>query len=123
MWNKKIGNEYERKAIKLFYDNGYWVHLFQQGINGQPCDLIAVKNNDIWFVDVKHEESKRFFIKRVEENQRLCFTRLLKCGVSENRIGLLIYFDYLKEFRFLRFIDIKEKKSFSGEELNEVFSE
>lgn len=121
MWNKKIGNEYERKAIKLFYDNGYWVHLFQQGINGQPCDLIAIKNNDIYFLDVKHEKDTRFSINRIEENQRLCFTRLIKCGVNPNNIGFLIYFDYLQGFRFLKFIDIKEEKSFLGDDLYEMF--
>lgn len=76
--NKKEGTEFEVKLKDLFYENGYWVHLFQQNQAGQPCDLIAVKGVDAFVIDAKDCKSGRFPLTRVEENQFLSMSRWLE---------------------------------------------
>lgn len=73
--NKKEGTEFENKLKELFYENGYWVHLFQQNSAGQPCDLIAVKGVYAFIIDAKDCKSGRFPLTRVEENQFLSMSR------------------------------------------------
>ena len=73
--NKKEGTEFEVRLKDLFYENGYWVHLFQQNQAGQPCDLIAVKGNEAYIIDAKDCKSGRFPLSRVEENQFLSMSR------------------------------------------------
>ena len=75
--NKREGTQFEIRLKELFYEHGYWVHLFQQNQAGQPCDLIAVKGEKAYIVDAKDCKSGRFPLSRVEENQFLSMTRWL----------------------------------------------
>lgn len=45
--NKKIGNKYELEFLKILKMNGYWCHLFAYNKNGQPCDIIGVKDDEL----------------------------------------------------------------------------
>lgn len=73
--NKKEGTDFEERVKDLFYEKGYWVHLFQQNKAGQPCDLIAVKGYNAHIIDAKDCKSGRFPLSRVEENQFLSMRR------------------------------------------------
>ena len=44
MINKKLGNDFEQELCQILADAGYWVHNFANRKNGQPADIIAVKN-------------------------------------------------------------------------------
>lgn len=67
--NRKIGNDLERKVALILSDNGYWVHNFNLGRNGQPVDIIAVKDRNAIIIEVKHCEYPYFDTNRIEENQ------------------------------------------------------
>ena len=75
--NKREGTRFENRLKDMFYEHGFWVHLFQQNQAGQPCDLIAVKGEKAYIIDAKDCKSGRFPLSRVEENQFLSMTRWL----------------------------------------------
>lgn len=101
MLNKKLGSFYERQFMKLLAENGYWCHLFMAAFNGQPCDIIAIKNNVPYLIDVKHVRGDYFSHERIEDNQELCFRMALKRG--NTNCGFALYFDSDKQFRYLAF--------------------
>ena len=41
--------------------------------NGQPCDVIAINGEKTILLDVKHCDRNRFYMTRVEPNQKTCF--------------------------------------------------
>ena len=70
--NKKIGNDFEREFAELLFEHGFWVHVFAQNKDGQPADIIAVKNKKAYLIDCKVCSTKKGFdISRMEENQDL----------------------------------------------------
>ena len=68
--NKKLGNDFEKELSEILYDAGYWVHLLNQNKNGQPADIIAVKNGGAYLIDAKVCTLGVFTFSRIEENQR-----------------------------------------------------
>jgi Holliday junction resolvase len=107
MVNKKIGNFYEEEFKKYMASKGYWVHLLANNKYGQPFDVIAVKDNKAWFIDVKHCASNRFVTSRIEANQQSAFEFALECG--NRNCGFAIYFEVIKEWKFLPYM--KEYKT------------
>lgn len=92
MSNKKIGNEIEKEFVKIAYENGYWAHILDTKITGQPFDVIMAKDELAWFLDVKHVADKDYLLhSRIEENQINAFKMLLKRNVM--RIGFVIKFE------------------------------
>lgn len=69
MSNKSEGTKFEQEIANKLYENGWWVHLIQQSKNGQPADIIAVKDNAAVLIDCKDCKGKKFDLTRVEENQ------------------------------------------------------
>ena len=70
------GNKAERDIGLLFKKHGYWAHNFAKSQSGsQPVDVVAIKENECWLLDVKHLRQKdiSFPISRVEPNQWACF--------------------------------------------------
>lgn len=102
---KKIGDSTERKCLDLLQKAGYWCHLFAYNKNGQPCDVVAIKKNAGWLIDVKHCEGDRFDFKRIEPNQRSCFEYNLALG--NNNLGFMIYYEKLQKFNFVSYTYIK----------------
>jgi Holliday junction resolvase len=102
--NKNIGNEYEDKLIKLLFKHGWWCHLFAYKPEGQPCDVIALKDNKYLLLDVKHCSGKRFPFSDIRPNQKTCFALARKQGNTNN--GFAIYFEQVKEWRWLDFDDL-----------------
>lgn len=68
--NKTVGNGFERELAKELSENGFWVHIFAQNREGQPCDIIAMKDNSAILIDCKTCASDTFRFSRAEENQR-----------------------------------------------------
>lgn len=44
MGNKRNGNAFEREFAELLANHWFWVHIFQDNKNGQPCDIIAARS-------------------------------------------------------------------------------
>ncbi len=69
MSNKKLGNSFETDFCQLLYQHGFWVHNFVQSKDGQPADVIAVKNGKAYLIDCKVCSNNYFNLGRMEENQ------------------------------------------------------
>lgn len=81
MNNKKLGTEFEREAVTLLSQKGYWVHFITPDSRGnQPFDIIASKNDEPVVFDCKTSSVKWFGISRLEENQIMAFELWLKRG-------------------------------------------
>lgn len=88
--NKKIGNEYEEKLVQLLASEGWWCHCFAYKPEGQPCDVVALKNNVPFLVDVKHCAEDRFSFNNIQPNQKNCFKLAYQRG--NKNLGFCVYF-------------------------------
>ena len=102
-------------AIECFKKNGYWAYITPKKVNGQPVDIIALKNNIIWLVDAKHirEGEKSFPFSRIEPNQIDSLNYAKQKGLKN--IGFVICQDNLNAvfsplfLSFDKLIDFMEK--------------
>lgn len=69
MSNKSVGTQFENEFADILAENRFWVHIFQDNKNGQPCDVIASKNGNSFLFDCKDCQTKFFQLSRMEENQ------------------------------------------------------
>lgn len=69
MSNKAAGMKFEKEFASILANCWFWVHLFQDNKNGQPCDVIAARNGHTYLFDCKNCETDRFPLSRMEENQ------------------------------------------------------
>lgn len=69
MNNKRAGTAFERDFAALLSGNGFWVHLFQDNRNGQPCDVVAARGGHTYLFDCKDCQRDSFLLRRMEENQ------------------------------------------------------
>ncbi len=84
MTNKKIGNDFEQEFAELLYSMGFWAHNFAQNQDGQPADVIAVKNKKAYLIDCKVCSTRKGFdLTRVEDNQDLSMDLWKECGNGE----------------------------------------
>lgn len=90
MNNKKLGNDYEQQLCKELADAGFWVHNFANRTNGQPADIIAVKNGVPYLIDAKVCSDGKFRLSRIEDNQHLAMKRWRKCGNGSGCFALLV---------------------------------
>ena len=65
---------------ELLAEKGFWVHRLQDNQNGQPFDIIAVKNGRAYAFDCKDCAGHSFPLSRIEENQRMAMERWKECG-------------------------------------------
>ena len=68
--NKKLESDFEREFCEILVNNGFWVHNFVQNHDGQPADVIAVKNRAAVLIDCKVCKNDKFPLSRIEENQK-----------------------------------------------------
>ena len=80
MINKKIGNDFEQELCQILAGAGYWTHNFASKKNGQPADIIAVKNGKAYLIDAKECTREIFPLKRMEYNQELSMGLWIECG-------------------------------------------
>ncbi len=84
MTNKKLGNTFEQELCELLSVQGFWAHNFAQNQDGQPADIIAVKNKKAYLIDCKVCSTKKgFALSRVEDNQNLSMELWKECGNGE----------------------------------------
>lgn len=67
--NKTAGSHFEKEFASILSKSGFWVHLFQDNKNGQPCDVIAARNGRTYLFDCKDCQGEAFPLRRMEENQ------------------------------------------------------
>lgn len=77
---KKLGNDFEQELCEILADAGYWAHNFANRKNGQPADIIAVKDTTAYLIDAKACSYEIFPFKRIEENQRNAMDLWIECG-------------------------------------------
>ena len=117
--NKKLGNNFEKELSEILYNAGYWVHLLNQNKNGQPADLIAVKNKKAYLIDAKVCSLEKFAFKRVEENQRLSMQMFIECGNTTPYFALKARNEiYMLSYKTIRDLIKQGKKQLNFEEIN-----
>ena len=117
--NKKLGNDYEKELSEILYDAGYWVHLLNQNKNGQPADIIAVKNRMAFLIDAKVCSYEVFPFKRIEENQHLAMDMWIECGNIEPYFALKCRNEiYMVGYRTIKDLQKKGKKQLNLEDMN-----
>ena len=119
MINKKLGNKFEKELSEILYNAGYWVHLLNQNKNGQPADIIAVKNKKADLIDAKVCSLEKFAFKRVEENQRLSMQMFIECGNTTPYIALKARNEiYMLSYKTIRDLIKQGKKQLNFAEIN-----
>ena len=117
--NKKIGNDFEKELSEILYDAGYWVHLLNQNKNGQPADIIAVKNRMAFLIDAKVCSYEVFPFKRIEENQHLSMDMWIECNNIEPYFALKCRNEiYMVGYRTIKDLQKKGKKQLNLEDMN-----
>lgn len=81
--NKKLGNDFEQEICEILADAGYWTHNFANRKNGQPADIIAVKNGGAYLIDAKVCTFDVFAFRRIEENQRYAMEAWILSGNTD----------------------------------------
>ena len=117
--NKYLGNKFEKELSEILYDAGYWVHLLNQNKNGQPADIIAVKNGKAYLIDAKECTREIFPLKRMEYNQELSMGLWIECGNTTPYFALkarneVYMVDYTTVIDLIR----KGKKQLNLEDMN-----
>ena len=119
MINKKLGNKFEKELSEILYNAGYWVHLLNQNKNGQPADIIAVKNKKAYLIDAKVCSLEKFAFKRVEENQHLSMQMFIECGNTTPYFALKARNEiYMLSYKTIRDLIKQGKKQLNFEEIN-----
>ena len=86
--NKAAGNQFEREFASILADNHFWLHLFQDNQNGQPCDVSACKNGNTFLFDCKDCRGRYFELSRMEENQYNAMRLFELTGNSRGRLAV-----------------------------------
>lgn len=102
MSNKKDGSAFEREFAEKLSANGYWVHLLRDNHNGQPFDLIAVRDGIAYAIDCKDCTSEKFPLSRIEENQRMAMELWTECGNNTPMFAIKLPF---RGIRLLKYSD------------------
>lgn len=90
--NKKIGSDFEKEVAEQLNKAGYWVMVIPDDKQGQPFDVIAVKNNIAYVIECKTCKNGKFNTNRIEVNQRYALDFFKKAG-NENSIFAFKYGD------------------------------
>ena len=117
MSNKSEGTKFEQEIANKLYENGWWVHLIQQNKNGQPADIIAVKDDTAVLIDCKDCKGKKFDLTRVEENQ----LNAMNSFVSRSYGQSLFVIRMNGEIYFINYWAIKAELLKETKALNEVW--
>lgn len=117
--NKKLGNKFEKELSEILYNAGYWVHLLNQNKNGQPADIIAIKNKKAYLIDAKVCSLEKFAFKRVEENQHLSMQMFIDCGNTTPYFALKARNEiYMLSYKTIRDLIKQGKKQLDFAEIN-----
>ena len=119
MINKKLGNDFEQELCEILADAGYWVHNFANRKNGQPADIIAVKNRMAFLIDAKVCTYEVFPFRRIEDNQQLAMDMWIECGNIEPYFALKARNEvYMVGYVTIKNLMRKGKKQLNFEDMN-----
>ena len=119
MINKKLGNDFEQELCEILADAGYWVHNFANRKNGQPADIIAVKNGKAYLIDAKECTREIFPLKRMEYNQELSMDMWIECGNTTPYFALKARNEiYMVSYEFIKELAEQGKKQLNLEDMN-----
>ena len=119
MINKKLGNDFEQELCQILADAGYWTHNFANRKNGQPADIIAVKNGKAYLIDAKECTREIFSLKRMEYNQELSMGLWIECGNIERYFALKARNEvYMVDYTTVMDLIRKGKKQLNLEDMN-----
>ena len=117
--NKKLGNDFEQELCQILADAGYWTHNFANRKNGQPADIIAVKNGKAYLIDAKECTRQMFPLKRMEYNQELSMGLWIECGNIEPYFALKARNEvYMVDYTTVMELICKGKKQLNLEDMN-----
>ena len=113
----KIGTATEKFIAKTFKNYGYWVYNMPLKINGQPCDLIAVKGIELvaisgtiaWLIDAKHvrEDEVSFPFSRIEPNQTSSMSYAVGFAkIPQKYVGFAVFFERDKTLYWLSYQEL-----------------
>ena len=88
MNNKQAGAEFEREFCEILSKDGFWSHFMGGNRNGQPADIIAVRNKKAYLIDAKDCKNDRFVLSRIEDNQHMAMRKWELCGNNQGLFAL-----------------------------------
>ena len=119
MNNKKLGNDFEQELCEILADHGFWAHNFANRKNGQPADIIAVKNGKAYLIDAKVCMYEVFPFRRIEENQHLSMDMWIECGNTTPYFALKARNEiYMVSYVTIKDLMRKGKKQLNLEDMN-----
>ena len=118
MNNKQAGNEFEREFCEILAIDGFWSHFMGGNRNGQPADIIAVRNKKAYLIDAKDCQNDRFVLSRIEANQDTAMRYWELCG---NNQGLFVLKTskgvYMLPYGVVQSLEIMGAKSLNIEQI------
>jgi len=111
--NQRLGRKTENEFAEYMHGKGYWVYLLPLTHTGQPFDVIIAKNENTWFLDIKHVKDKDYILhSRFEANQVNTFNMLSRRGIV--KIGFVVKFSKYEGWFLLLFnsIDFAKTKTY-----------
>jgi len=107
--NKKTGTDLEREFAELLAGKGFWVHMFQDNKNGQPCDVVAARNGVTYLFDCKSCEKDYFLLSRMEENQYNAMHLFEMTGNEKGKFALRFnnQTTYLIDYALIKYLQDK----------------
>ena len=88
MNNKQAGNKFEREFCEQLANDGFWAHFMGGNKNGQPADIIAVRNEKAYLIDAKDCKNDNFVLSRIEDNQHMAMRKWELCGNNQGLFAL-----------------------------------
>lgn len=112
MNNKQAGNEFEREFCEILAIDGFWAHFMGGNRNGQPADIIAVRNKKAYLIDAKDCQNDRFEFRRIEDNQHMAMRCWELCGNNQGLFALKTSKGvYMLHFGVAQFLEMAGVKS------------
>lgn len=110
MNNKKIGTNWEEEWAKMLKSMGFGV-MRSRGRKGQSADLIAFKDNVVYFCECKHCDDDLFICDRIENNQKTAPTYFKEwCNCTNYYFAIkfksginVIHYDIIKDKKEVRY--------------------
>ena len=119
--NRKVGNGFEKDLCRSLAASGFWCHNLAQNSQGQPFDVIAVRNGVSYPIDCKDCAKDIFKMERIEENQFSAMSLWKETGNGEGWFALRMRNGavYLVPFTLLQ--DLSATKTvLSGSEIRQA---
>lgn len=88
MNNKQAGTDFEKEFCEQLAKDGFWAHFMGGNKNGQPADIIAVRNERAYLIDAKDCQNDRFEFRRIEDNQHMAMRYWELCGNNQGLFAL-----------------------------------